>query len=48
MTEEKIRLLSKTAINPLRIAFDHIKDTEIYTEKIKLVSFQMFYSSKNM
>lgn len=36
MTESKIKLLAKIAINPLRIAFDHIKDEELYTKKIRL------------
>jgi hypothetical protein len=38
MTKSKIKLLSKIALNPLRIAFDHIKDKELYSEKIRLAS----------
>ena len=36
LTEEKLRLLSETAIHPLRIAFDNIKQKELYIEKIHL------------
>lgn len=31
-------LLSKTSISPLRIAFDHIKFTKIYSDKIRLAA----------
>jgi len=36
LTDEKMRLLSEIAINPLRIAFDHIELKDIYIEKIRL------------
>lgn len=36
LTSEKMALLAKTAIKPLRIAFDHIADKDIYISKIKL------------
>jgi hypothetical protein len=38
LTEEKINLISDIAINPLRIAFDNIKDKEIYIEKVRLAA----------
>ena len=38
MSEAKIKLLAKIAIYPLRIAFDHIKDEEIYINKIRLAN----------
>ena len=34
--EDKVKLLSKLAINPLRIAFDHIKYEDIYSRRIEL------------
>jgi len=36
LTSEKMSLLAKTAIKPLRIAFDHIADKDLYISKIKL------------
>jgi hypothetical protein len=36
LTPEKMALLAKTAIRPLRIAFDHIAMRDIYVSKIKL------------
>jgi hypothetical protein len=36
LTSEKMALLAKTAIKPLRIAFDHIADKDLYISKIKL------------
>ena len=36
MTEKKVKLLSKIALDPLRIAFDHIKDTDDYCKKVRL------------
>lgn len=36
MTDNHVKLLSQIALHPLRIAFDHIKDREIYEEKIRL------------
>jgi hypothetical protein len=36
MTDKKVAIMSKLALNPLRIAFDHIKDQEIYKEKVRL------------
>jgi hypothetical protein len=36
LTEEKMKLLSEIAINPLRIAFDDIKLKRLYIEKIHL------------
>ena len=36
MKDRHVKLLSKIALQPLRIAFDHIKDTEIYEQKIRL------------
>ncbi len=36
LTEEKMALLSETAIKPLRIAFDHIELKRLYIEKIRL------------
>lgn len=38
MTEDKVKLLSMLALNPLRIAFDHIKFEKKYIEKINLVA----------
>jgi hypothetical protein len=36
MNKKKMKLLSKLAINPLRIAFDHIKDREIYEDRVRM------------
>ena len=36
LTPEKMALLAKTAIKPLRIAFDHIEMKEVYISKIRL------------
>jgi hypothetical protein len=36
LTEEKLELLSKLALRPLRIAFDSVKLQKIYIEKIRL------------
>jgi len=36
LTDEKMRLLSELAINPLRIAFDHIELKKLYIKKIHL------------
>ena len=38
MTESKVKLLSKLALNPLRIAFDHIKFKKKYVEKVRLAA----------
>jgi len=38
MTEHHVELLSKTAINPLRIAFDSIRYKVLYCEKVKLAA----------
>lgn len=38
MTEHHVKLLSKIALHPLRIAFDHIEDRKIYEEKIRLAA----------
>ncbi|MBI9083509.1 MAG: hypothetical protein JEZ11_07920 [Desulfobacterales bacterium] len=38
MTKEKVRLLSKIAIHPLRIAFDHIKFEKLYRKKVLLAA----------
>jgi len=38
MSEKKVELLSKLALNPLRIAFDSIKFKKKYIEKINLVA----------
>jgi hypothetical protein len=38
LKEEKIKLLSKLAINPLRIAFDHIKFQKLYANRIELAA----------
>lgn len=45
LSEEKIQQLSKLAINPLRIAFDHIKFKKLYSSKIKLAAK---YEIKNL
>ncbi|MBW2738366.1 MAG: hypothetical protein JRE64_05830, partial [Deltaproteobacteria bacterium] len=38
MKERHVKLLSQIALHPLRIAFDHLKDKEIYEEKIRLAA----------
>ena len=38
LTEEKIKLLAKIEINPLRIAFDHIKYKQLYSSRIDLAA----------
>ena len=38
MTKKKVELLSKIALDPLRIAFDHIKDSNKYCEKVRLAA----------
>ena len=38
LNESKMKLLSKLAIHPLRIAFDHIKDKNIYCDRVRLAS----------
>ena len=38
MKERHVRLLSKIALHPLRIAFDHLKDREVYEKKIRLAA----------
>lgn len=45
MNEHHVELLSKTAINPLRIAFDSIRYKDIYCEKIELAAK---YGIKNL
>lgn len=35
LTREKMKLLSEIAVKPLRIAFDNIRDKEIYIEKVR-------------
>ena len=36
--EDKVKLIKDIAINPLRIAFDHIKDKYIYVKAVKLAA----------
>jgi len=36
LTPDKMELLAKTAIKPLRIAFDHIEMKDVYISKVKL------------
>jgi hypothetical protein len=38
MTEKKVKLLSRLPLDPLRIAFDHIRDKDIYCEKVRLAA----------
>ncbi|MCI5141464.1 MAG: cobalamin-binding domain-containing protein [Candidatus Electrothrix sp. ATG1] len=38
MTEHHVKLLAKTAINPLRIAFDSIRYKDLYIKKVKLAA----------
>lgn len=38
MSEDKLKILSRLPLDPLRIAFDHIRDTEKYTEKVRLAA----------
>ena len=38
MKEGHVKLLSTIALHPLRIAFDHLRDREIYEEKIRLAA----------
>lgn len=38
MTEHHVKMLSKTSINPLRIAFDSIKYKDLYIEKVLLAA----------
>lgn len=38
LKEQHFRLLSQIAIHPLRIAFDHIKDTRTYSAKVQLAA----------
>lgn len=38
MTESKLKILSRLPLNPLRIAFDHVKDTKNYIAKVKLAA----------
>ena len=38
MTEHHVKLLSETAISPLRIAFDSIRYKDLYSEKVKLAA----------
>ena len=38
LRKRHFELLSKTAISPLRIAFDHIKFTKIYSDKMHLAA----------
>ena len=38
MSKSKVKSLSEIALSPVRIAFDHIKDKEIYSEKVRLVA----------
>lgn len=38
MNKGNIKLLSKIAINPLRIAFDHIKGRDIYESKVRMAA----------
>jgi hypothetical protein len=45
MTEHHVELLSKTAISPLRIAFDSIKYKDLYCKKVKLAAK---YGIKNL
>ena len=45
MTEHHVKLLSKTCISPLRIAFDSIRYKELYCEKVKLAAK---YGIKNL
>lgn len=45
LNEEKIESLSRIALNPLRIAFDHIKFEKIYSDRIRLAAK---YEIKNL
>jgi len=47
MKESKVKLLGKIALNPLRIAFDHIKYEKKYVEKIKLAEKYKIYNLSN-
>jgi len=38
MNKKKMKLLSKLPIHPLRIAFDHIKDREVYEDRVRMAS----------
>lgn len=38
LKEPQIKLLAKIALNPLRIAFDHIKDKKNYCERVRLAT----------
>ena len=38
MKERHVKLLSKIALHPPRIAFDHLKDRKTYEEKIRLAA----------
>ncbi len=38
LTKEKMKLISEIAISPLRIAFDHIEDKDIYIEKVRMAA----------
>ncbi len=38
LTRVKLRLLAKTAIRPIRIAFDHISMKELYIQRIKMAN----------
>ena len=38
MSETKLKILSRLPLNPLRIAFDHIKDTAQYVEMVRLAA----------
>jgi len=44
LTPDKMKLLAKTAIKPLRIAFDNIEMKDIYVSKIRLASDHGLYN----
>ncbi len=47
ITEEKFKLLSKVAINPLRIAFDDIKLQNTYVKSVKLAAKHNIHNLSN-
>jgi len=47
LKEWHFKLLAKIGINPLRIAFDHIKYTRIYSEKIRLAAKHGIHNLSN-
>lgn len=47
ITEEKFKLLSKVALNPLRIAFDNIKFEKIYIKSVRLAAKHKIHNLSN-